>query len=75
MRLTPVALVFGLSLMFWILALKQLPLSMAYPFFLSGLALTPLFASIIFKESVNSSQLLLMLIATSALVLAGLKAV
>ena len=73
-RLTPVALVFGLSLMSWILALKQLPLSSAYPIFLSGLAVTPLLASLVIKESINLTQLLFLLLAAAALVLAGMEA-
>ena len=73
LKTLPVASIFGASLFFWVLALREAPLSAAYPFLLAGLTVTPLISSVVFREPMGTLQGSLLGVAALILVVAGLR--
>jgi drug/metabolite transporter (DMT)-like permease len=61
---------YGLSTISWVVALRSLPLSAAYPFFALGFVTTPIAAHFLFGERIGWGVII-----GTALVLAGLLAI
>ena len=61
---------YGVSTVFWVLALRTLPLSRAYPFMALGIVLVPIISHYIFSEPLSLKQFAGLLIVVLGLVVA-----
>ena len=60
---------YGFSTLLWVLALRTIPLSKAYPFMAIGFLIVPIAAYFTFGESINRMQILGMLFVVGGLII------